>query len=87
LRLVAVRSDEGTITGMKVRHPGQVGVPSWWRLFAWPSTALGVLLVAAGAASAVLQDMLGLQLALIGLLMVVLSWANAIALGPRGLAG
>jgi hypothetical protein len=66
---------------MKVRHPGQVGVPTWWQLIAWPGTALGVLLVAGGTASAVLQDMLGLQIALVGLLLVVLMWANAIALG------
>jgi hypothetical protein len=66
---------------MKVRHPGRVGVPTWWRLAAWPSTALGVLLLVGGAASAVVQDMFGLQLALAGLLLVVLPWANAIALG------
>jgi hypothetical protein len=66
---------------MKVRHPGQVGVPTWWPLAAWPSTALGVLLLAGGAASAVVQDMFGLQLALIGLFLVVETWANAIAVG------
>jgi hypothetical protein len=66
---------------MKVRHPGQVGVPTWWRLAAWPYTALGLLMVAGGAAFAVLQDMLGLQLALAGLFVLAGTWANAIALG------
>jgi hypothetical protein len=72
---------------MKVRHPGQVGVPTWWRLAAWPSTALGLLMIAGGTANAVLHDMLGFQLALSGLLLLVLTWANAIALGPPGQAG
>jgi hypothetical protein len=66
---------------MKVRHPGRVGVPTWWRLAAWPYTALGLLMVTGGAAIAVVHNMLGLQIALAGLLLLEMIWANAIALG------
>ena len=64
---------------LKARHPGQVGVPTWWPLLAWPATVLGITAIVLGAVQVLLGDLLGWQVVLLGPIFLVLAWANAIA--------